>query len=158
MIRTFIAKGRAELTSKTERAHSMRNGPGFLLQCLLLKMKSSSAYRHLSKMNILPLPSSSTIRSLLSSTPCKFGYNEIALETIKRHFERLNLSPQSRKRWGNLIWDEVTLKKDLSFDKHLLEWNWRILETESKAQFQKDLPTMHWFLFFGRTMAAGYNQ
>lgn len=122
MIRTFIAKGRAELNCKTGRAHSMRYGPGFLLQCLLLKMKSNSAYRHLSKRSILPLPSPSTIRKLLSSTPCKFGYNDIALDTIKRHFESLNVSVKSRKRWGTLIWDEVTLKKDLSFDKHLLEW------------------------------------
>jgi len=85
-------------------------------------MKSNKAYVHLRKRSILPLPSPSTIRELLSSTPCKFGFNELALESIKRQFEKQGLIPKSRKRWGTLIWDEIKLKKDVSFDKKLLEW------------------------------------
>ncbi len=122
IIRTFIAKGRAELSSKSGKAHGMKYGPGFIIQCLLLKMKSNSAYMHLRKRSILPLPSPSTIRRVLSSTPCTFGFNKLALESIKRQFDSQHLTDKSRKRWGTLIWDEVKLKKDVSFDKHLLEW------------------------------------
>ncbi|KZR98646.1 Uncharacterized protein APZ42_005837 [Daphnia magna] len=81
----------------------MRYGPGFLLECLLLKMKSTSEYKHLRNRSILPLPHPNTIRKLLSSTPSKFGYNEIALDSIKREFDRQQLSEKSRRRWGTLI-------------------------------------------------------
>ncbi|KAK4013522.1 hypothetical protein OUZ56_026076 [Daphnia magna] len=101
VIRTLMAKGRTQLTSDSGKAYSMRYDPGFLLQCLLLKMKSTSAYKHLRNRSILPHPD--TIRKLLSSTPCKFGYNESALDSIKREFDRQQLSEKSRRRWGTLI-------------------------------------------------------
>lgn len=89
------------------------------MQCLLLKLKSSSTYHHLRKNKILPLPSSSTIRRRLSSSHCKFGFNELALENIKKALANL---PHCN-RWGCLMWDEVSLKKDLTWHSTRLEWN-----------------------------------
>lgn len=112
-------KGKAELKADSGRGHSMRYDGGFLMQCLLLKLKSSSTYHHLRKNKILPLPSSSTIRRRLSSSHCKFGFNELALENIKKALA--NLPPCNR--WGCLMWDEVSLKKDLTWHSTRLEWH-----------------------------------
>jgi hypothetical protein len=92
---------------------------GFLMQCLLLKLKSSFTYAHLRKSKILPIPSASTIRRRLSSSECKFGFNELALENIKKALRNL----PDADRWGSLMWDEVSLKKDLTWHSKRLEWH-----------------------------------
>jgi hypothetical protein len=112
-------KGKAELKTDTGRAYGMKYDAGFLMQCLLLKLKSSSTYNHLRKNKILPLPSPSTIRRRLSSSECKFGFNELALENIKKAMANL---PES-ERWGSIMWDEVSLKKNLTWHSSRLEWH-----------------------------------
>ena len=52
IIKTFIQKGKAELAAKTGRAHAMKYDGGFVMQCLLMKMKSSTTYAHIRKNNI----------------------------------------------------------------------------------------------------------
>lgn len=89
------------------------------MRCLLLKLKSNTTYIHMKKNNILPLPSASTIRRLLSSSEAKFGFNELALDYIKRELANL---PDYRK-WGTLMWDEMSLKKDLTWHSTRLEWH-----------------------------------
>lgn len=124
MIHTFINKGRAELKAPSGRAHGYRYEGSFLIRCLLLKLKSNSTYRHIQQAKLLPLPSSETIRKMLSSTQCRFGFNELALESIQQEMERIpewESSPQ--KRWGSLMWDEISLKKDVSWHSKLLEWH-----------------------------------
>ncbi|KZS02797.1 Uncharacterized protein APZ42_000014, partial [Daphnia magna] len=111
IINTFILKGKAELQATSGRSHSMKYDSGFLMQCLLLKLKSSSTYTHLKNNNILPLPSLSTLRRRLSSSECKYGFNELALQNMKQALENL----QNWERWGSLMWDEVSLKKDLTW-------------------------------------------
>ena len=96
----------------------MRYEDGFLIQCLLLKMKSSQAYVHLRNRRVLPLPHPSTIHRLLSSSQIKFWFNDLALESIKKELEESNIY----ERWGSLIWDEMTLKKDRKWDQSKLEW------------------------------------
>lgn len=118
----FIKKGQAELSSPNGRGKSMRYDDGFLMQCMLLKMKSNAAYNHLRNRKILPLPHPDRIRTMLSSTSCRFGFNEVALDAIKNELE--NLPPE--KRWGTLIWDEMKIKRDVSWNKSLLEWRGRV--------------------------------
>ena len=60
----------------------MRYEPGWLIESLLLKMKSMKAYKHCRNNKLLPLPAVSTIRRLLSSSDVGFGFNELALENI----------------------------------------------------------------------------
>jgi len=100
----------------------MRYDDGFLMQCMLLKMKSNAAYIHLRYRKILPLPHPDRIRQMLSSTSCRFGFNEVALDAIKN--ELANRPPE--KRWGTLIWDEMKIKRDISWNKSLLEWRGRV--------------------------------
>ena len=95
----------------------MRYNDYFLMQCLVLKLKSSKAYRHIQKEGLLPLPSYGTLRKMLSSSDCKFGFNELALKSIK---DALEGRPPSH-RWGTMIHDEISIKKDIFFDKATLE-------------------------------------
>ena len=93
----------------------MRYDPLFLMHCLQIRLKSSKTYRHLKANGILPLPSLETIRKLLSSTDCRFGLNELALQHIKEALEGL----PEQDRYGSLIWDEIHIKKKLPSYIHL---------------------------------------
>ena len=84
----------------------------FLLECLLLMIRSKKAYMKIRERRLLPLPSISTLRRLLSCMPCSFGLNEFALNAIKK-----NLEGKTRAmRYGSLVWDEMAIKEDLTFN------------------------------------------
>lgn len=99
-------------TKKDKYYKTMRYEHSFLMQCVILKMKSTKAYVHIRKYELLPLPSSATIRRLLSSAECKFGFNSLALE----HLSDALKSCKEYERWGVLMWDEMSVCKDLRFD------------------------------------------
>lgn len=90
----------------------MRYDAEWLMECLLMKIKSTRAYKHLRTNCLLPLPCPDTIRRLLSSMPCNFGFNEEALLSIKRQLEGLDLN----LRRGSLVWDEMSLTKHVKYD------------------------------------------
>lgn len=114
----------------------MRYEPGFLIEALLLRMKSPKAYRHLRDNDILPLPHPSTLRKLLSSSDCGFGFNELALENIKRVLKDLD----PHLRYGTLMWDEMSIRKDLTWDSKMLRWNGVVnFGSDIKAAAQKGL-------------------
>lgn len=106
MIKAIFTK--AEL----KNSRSMRHDPEFLLECVLLRIKSKSTYDHLRSNNILPLSSPQTIRRLLSCMPCKFGLNSFALSSIKTF---LSGKPKNMC-YGSLVWDEMSIAGDVSFD------------------------------------------
>ena len=61
---------------------------------------------------------------MLSSSKCKFGFNELALESIQREMKRIeNWKENPQKRWGSLMWDEISLRKDVKWHSKLLEWH-----------------------------------
>jgi len=157
IIKTFIQKGKAELAAaKSDRAHSVKYDGGFLMQCLLLKLKSSTTYIHIRKNNILPLPSISTIRRRLSSSDCKFGFNELAMENIKKELD--NLPPADR--WGTLMWDEISLKKDVTWHYTKLEWHNIVDFGDGIESAVKDGIATHALVLicFVPTRAIGFNQ
>nr|CAH0098454.1 unnamed protein product [Daphnia galeata] len=119
IVREFINKGKAVLKGKSTRAHGMRYDDAFVMQCLLLKMKSNRAYRYILEEGMLALPSVSTIRRVLSSSDCVFGFNSLALESIKKALHGLPVA----ERWGSLMWDEIKIKKDLTWNSKNLEWH-----------------------------------
>lgn len=96
----------------------MRYEHAFLMRCVLLNMKSSSVYEHIRANMLLPLPSPSTIRRLLSSSECKSGFDELSLEQIMLALKDLPIS----QRLGCLMWDEMAITKDLRFDTKTLNW------------------------------------
>ena len=97
----------------------MRYEPGFLIESLLLSMKSPKSYRNLRDNKLLPLPSESNLQRLLSSSDCGFGFNERALENISKVLSKL----PRHLRYGTLMWDEISIKKDLTWDSKMLKWN-----------------------------------
>lgn len=103
VIKTFIQKGKAELQAKCGRRQSMRYNGGFIMQYLLLKLKSSTTYTHLRKNNFLSLPRSLTIRQRLCSSNCKLCSNDLSLENIMKAMVNLIAAD----RWSSLIWDEI---------------------------------------------------
>lgn len=113
----LIAKGAIDF-SKDIHGKGMRYEHAFLMQCVLLKMKSNKAYIHIRANLLLPLPSPSTIRRLLSSSECRFGFNELALEHIALALKDLPL----KLRLCCLMWDEIMITKDLRFDTRTLKW------------------------------------
>jgi hypothetical protein len=64
----------------------MRYGPEFLLECLLLHIKSASAYEHLRTSNMLPLPDPYHVRRLIRGLTCKFGFQDFSLKSISNEF------------------------------------------------------------------------
>lgn len=111
-------KGKSQMNAASGRSHSMRYDPIFMMECLLLKMKSNEAYHLIQKNKLLPLPHPSTIRRYISSSDCRFGFNDLALEHIKKALDGLDPTDQM----GSLIWDEISMKKDLTWDPKNLEW------------------------------------
>ncbi|KZS19498.1 Uncharacterized protein APZ42_014034 [Daphnia magna] len=114
-----VRGGKAELQAKCGRSQSMRYDGGFIMQCLPLKLKSSTTYTYLNKNNILPLPIALAIRRKLSSSDCKFGFNHLALESILKEMENLI----AVNHWVSLMWDEMSQKKDLTWHPTKLEWH-----------------------------------
>lgn len=105
-------------TTKDKRRNGMIYEHAFLVQCAILRMKSNAAYVHIRANMLLPLPSPSTIRRLLSSSECKFGFNDLALEQIGLALKGLIMS----KRLCTLMWDEIKITKDMRFDTKTLKW------------------------------------
>lgn len=90
----------------------MRYKAEWLLECLLLRIKSPSAYQHLIKTELIPVPSAETLRNLIGGMSCHFGFNSHALHTIK---ERLKDASDSEKLVV-LCFDEIALLEELGFN------------------------------------------
>lgn len=109
-----LIKAKCKSKNKTE----MRYEAEWLLECLLLRIKSKAAYEHLRKNNILPLPSKETLRMLLSSLSCSFGFNDFPLDAIKKNLKGKRIE----ETFGTLMWDEMSLAQDIQFDPDSLQF------------------------------------
>ena len=107
----------------------MRYDAEWLLECLLIRIKSSKTYEHLRSEGLLPLPHITTLQSMLSGMSCHFGFNEFALNALEKVFAGMPLN----KRFVSLMWDEITIAPDLTFN-------------SSTFQFEGFLPTIESFL------------
>ena len=113
IIRTIIKK------SEMKNMKNMRYETEFLMECLLLRIKSATTYDHLAAAKILPLPHPNTILSLLSGMECKFGLNSFALSAIKS-----NLAGKAKYlRYGSVFFDEIKIKEDVTFDVRKLKFD-----------------------------------
>lgn len=90
-----------------------------MLECVLLRIKSPVAYKHLRENKILPLPHPKTIQKLLSGEVCKFGFSSVALDAIEREM----LGKKRQHRQGVLIFDEIQLRETLDFNKGSLKFD-----------------------------------
>lgn len=117
VFKTFIAKVAID-PIRDKGFRGIRYEHSHKIQCVLLKMKSNKAYVHLRANRLLPLPSSPTIRRMLSSSECKFGFDSLALCHIGEALQ----GKQPHERWGSLMFDEMSITKDMKFDTRTLTW------------------------------------
>jgi hypothetical protein len=105
--------------AKLKSLKGMRYSSNWLLECMLLKLKSPSAYHHLRIQKILPLPHPRTIGKLLAGHPSEFGFSNTSLDSIKRSMS----GKSERDRQGTLVFDEVQLRESLDFNKGTLKFD-----------------------------------
>lgn len=63
-------------------------------------------------MEPLPLPSKARLHQIISGIPFRYGYNEVALQSIKQHFHQ---EKAQLRRCGVLLIDEIKLKQAVAF-------------------------------------------
>lgn len=96
----------------------MRYKNEFLLDSLLLKIKSPKGYRHCLNHELLPLPSESHLRKLVKGLKCSYGVNAHAISAIENNFRD---ETDANKRYGMLIFDEVKLREEVAFNSNSLK-------------------------------------
>ena len=98
--------------SKVKNSKSMRYEAEWLLECMLLRIKSPSVYEHLRKTKLVPLPHKDTLRRLIGGMSCHFGFNQMAFDAMKRSMED---KPDS-ERSVVLSFDELAIQAGLQFN------------------------------------------
>jgi len=91
----------------------------WLLQCMLLKIKSPQAYTHLRNNNMLPLPHPNTLQRLIQGMPCEFGFNDHIFEQLKNEYSKKS----SKEREGVVMFDEIKVRQELAYDKFSCQFN-----------------------------------
>lgn len=90
----------------------MRFTSEWMLECILMKIKSPKLYRHLRINNILVLPSNTTIKKYTSAYKGGFGFNKKMLEALK---EMTSTMDNFRCHRG-LLFEDMKLSKHLSVE------------------------------------------
>ena len=121
----------------------MRYDADWLLESLLLSIKSPKAYAHLRKENILPLPSPSVLRKMISAVSGSFGFNHFAIKELADYMRNRPLN----ERYCSLMWDEITISSEITFNKNTFQFegfvdhNWGDTEfnpEDNRAEPQDD--------------------
>lgn len=99
--------------SKRKSTNGMRFTNEWMLECILMKMRSPKLYRHLRRHNILVLPGDTTLRKYTASYRSGFGFNRKVLETLKTKTDTMD----TFSRHGGILVDEMKLSEHLSIDK-----------------------------------------
>ncbi|XP_049273328.1 uncharacterized protein LOC125759099 [Rhipicephalus sanguineus] len=96
----------AKQTSKK----GMRYNQEWILECLLMKLKSPRLYQHIRKNEILVMPSKTTLKRYLRSYQSAFGFNAAVMNTLKKK----TASMSDLERHGGLLVDEMKLSEHFS--------------------------------------------
>lgn len=83
-VRTVFRNSSTTKNSKYGRRYEAE----WLLECLLIRIKSKTTYEHLRTKKLLPLPHPDTLQKMLSCMSCSFGFNDFALSAIQKKFSR----------------------------------------------------------------------
>lgn len=100
----------------------MRYDAEWLLECLMLRIKSSGVYNHLREIKMLPLPHPTTLGRMLSSISCKFGFNKMALEAIEKMLSKCSAT----ERLGVLTFDEIKIAENFQFSSQSFAFDGRV--------------------------------
>ncbi|XP_077486391.1 uncharacterized protein LOC144097602 [Amblyomma americanum] len=83
----------------------MMYSKAWILECIIMRMKSPRLYEHMRRLNILTLTSKVTLQRYLKSYRTGFGINENVLNILKQKTSTMDIC----KRHGGLIVDEMKL-------------------------------------------------
>ena len=97
---------------RDKHGRDMRYEAEWLLESFLLSIKSPTTYEHIRAAGILPLPCRETLRELMSSMSCHFGFNDLALDAIEKALE----GKGPNDCFGSLMWDEIATTQDVMFN------------------------------------------
>lgn len=98
--------------AKNENPKNRKYDKEWLLLCLLLHIKSTSAYNFIRINEILPVPSKSTICRYLRASNTGCGFDKKFYALLKKKFETL----PCLARHGIISFDEMTVRTDLDVD------------------------------------------
>ncbi|KAH7964989.1 hypothetical protein HPB49_002734 [Dermacentor silvarum] len=91
----------------------------WLLLCLLLHIRSPSAYRFFRENDVLPLPSVKTIRRYISRVDMKCGFDKYFFSALKN---KLQMKP-TFSRHGMLLMDEMQVRQCKRFNSRTLTYD-----------------------------------
>lgn len=96
--------------SKRKSLRGMKYDKEWMLECILLKMRSPKLYQYMRRQNILALPSETTLRKYTAQYRSGYGFNEKMLSVLKKKAAHLDVF----HRHGGIIIDEMKLAEHLS--------------------------------------------
>ncbi|KAH7945825.1 hypothetical protein HPB49_016037 [Dermacentor silvarum] len=96
--------------SRRKSPRGMKYDKEWILECILLKMRSPKLYQYMRRQNILALPSETTLRKYTAQYRSGFGFNEKMLNVLKQKVALLDVF----HRHGGIIIDEMKLAEHLS--------------------------------------------
>ncbi|KAH8034718.1 hypothetical protein HPB51_000812 [Rhipicephalus microplus] len=83
------------------------------MTCLLLRISSPRAYRRMSKMKLMPLPTTTRLRQMMKGMPCEFGFNKVSLDSIGAFMK----NKAGVQCYGTLVLDEMKVREVVAFNK-----------------------------------------
>nr|XP_050031690.1 uncharacterized protein LOC126527888 [Dermacentor andersoni] len=95
--------------AKKKRAKGNVYSKDWILECILMKMKSAKLYEHLRRHNILSLLSKSTLKRYLKLDKTGFGFSTKILRQLKQKTKHMS----TFRRRGGLLVDELNLSEHL---------------------------------------------
>lgn len=99
--------------AKAKSPRRRRYEQEWLMTCLLLRISSRRAYRLMSKMKLMPLPTTTRLRQMMKGMPREFCFNKVSLESIGAFMK----NKAGVQCYGTLIPDEMKVREVLAFNK-----------------------------------------
>lgn len=96
--------------ARRKSAKGMKYNPEWLLECMIMRIKSPRLYEHVRREGILLLPSRSCLKVYMRKYKSGFGFNSMVLAGIAEKTKSMD----EFKRHGGLIIDEMKLSECLS--------------------------------------------
>ncbi|KAH8009997.1 hypothetical protein HPB51_024347 [Rhipicephalus microplus] len=99
--------------AKAKSPRGRRYEQEWLMTCLLLRISSPRAYRLMSKMKLMPLPTTTRLRQMMKGMPCEFGFNKVSLDSIGAFMK----NKAGVQCYGTLVLDEMKVREVVAFNK-----------------------------------------
>lgn len=106
--KTLVIECFAAAKYKNPKIH--RYIENWLMLCLLLNIRSPSAYKYLQASAILPLPHPKTVRSHLASINTACGFDKDFLSLLKKKCDKMT----DIAKHGVLLFDSINLRKSIA--------------------------------------------